>query len=162
MTSEALIKLINSVRTNDITNTDDNVLSLNPIAAYQDLIGAGFKVTKKDWEEVLEKEATKFKDDLHMEIKKGLNPELVNTNYEYLYTTDDLVSNKITWNDTRVKVKFYDWIDNLHIPWWKFWVSKVNIANKKNVELWHEACAVAKAKNLLPPPPPCTIRVKYA
>jgi hypothetical protein len=129
----------------DMINMGVNV----PLEAYQDMKYRGHKITKEDYEKVVSQK----KDELIKSLENNAKSFLKNDNYEFLYTTDDLVSNRITWNDTRVKVNFYETKD-IYVPCWKFWISKTEIVNKNNVDLWHESCAVAKAKHLIPVGPP--------
>ena len=159
MTNLEISKHLEMLKTDitvDTVTVSDDYLSIprsKNLESYQDIRHEGLSVPSlNEWNKVVEGE--KLKGESLYAIKQDLHPEYENKNYEFLYSTDDLVSNKITWNDTRVKVKFYN-IKDIYVPWWKFWISKVDIVNKKNIDLWHEACAVAKAKKLSIPGPPC-------
>lgn len=70
--------------------------------------------------------------------------------FDDLYVSDDLISNRIKWENVEViSVKYYT-IKDLGIPWWKFWINKNDMCNKKNKKLWQEAVAVAHKKQLPP------------
>lgn len=74
--------------------------------------------------------------------------------YNYLYVSDDLVSNRIDFTGKRVVVSYYKSLSELNIPWYKFWINKYAILNDRNMDLFKEAMAVANIKCLPPVFPP--------
>jgi hypothetical protein len=74
---------------------------------------------------------------------------------KYLFVDDSLVSNRITWDDKKVKVKYYTLEDFPKVPWYKmiFGIEQKDI-NMKNQELYEEAMSVALNKKLMPVGPP--------
>jgi len=73
-----------------------------------------------------------------------------------LYSIDELVSTRITWDNNRVLVNYYT-PEDIKIPWWKlvlfFVYDSCDDVNKKNKYLHQEASAVSRAKKLFPPKP---------
>lgn len=76
--------------------------------------------------------------------------------FNHLYIDDALVSNRITWTENRIKIRYYTPKD-FPLPWYKrLFQNNLESINQKNKELWQEASAVALAKHLMPPGPPLT------
>ena len=77
--------------------------------------------------------------------------------FDDLYISDDLISCRIKWENVEVISVNYYTIKDLGIPWWKFWIDKNDICNRKNKKLWQEAIAVSHIKKL----PPVQSPIKY-
>jgi hypothetical protein len=98
---------------------------------------------------------------LHQRISKPApvaDPVDKDSEYDHLYVMDELISRRIRWeNVDKVEVKYYE-LDDLEIPWYKFYLSRYDVHKKKNTLLYHEAIAVARAKKLYRPMPPILYR----
>lgn len=78
--------------------------------------------------------------------------------YDHLYVIDELISRRIRWeNVDKVEVKYYE-LNDLEIPWYKFYFDRYTVHKKKNTLLYHEAIAVSRAKKLYRPMPPILYR----
>lgn len=73
-----------------------------------------------------------------------------NTKYNHLYISDDLISSRISFDEKEVTVKYYKFVKELNIPWYKFWIDKYEVLNRLNTDLFYEAIAVANHKQLKP------------
>lgn len=73
---------------------------------------------------------------------------------KYLFVDDSFVSNRISWDDKKVKVNYYK-LEDVKVPWYMklFGVKSIDV-NLKNQELYEEALSVAIAKKLMPVFPP--------
>jgi hypothetical protein len=89
---------------------------------------------------------------------KIIQRNTTNSEYDHLYITDELISGRIQWEHVpAIKITYYT-TDDIHIPWWKFWIDKCEMVNIKNKQLWEEAMAVAHAKHMPPVVAPLVYR----
>jgi hypothetical protein len=91
-------------------------------------------------------------------IKKNLGKD-----YEHLYVCDELISGRITINGNKMEIEYFEVKPTRFVNYIlsMFHLTKIETyvdINNKNMELWREACAVAKVKKLMPPFPPLTYR----
>lgn len=89
-------------------------------------------------------------------IKENLGKD-----YEHLYVCDELISGRITINGNKLEIEYFEVKPTRLVNYIlsMFHLTKIETyidINNKNMELWREACAVAKAKELMPPFPPLT------